>query len=220
MAAEHHASHVRTGLGHRAELQTKVEPWPLPRQKTEFAAVNLVRQRFGVLARRDCDHRVGVNVVDVRVGNEAVQRGIDRGRARIEVEGAMIVERNHLVLVLEAAIDRTEAKQLVEIERRETVELHRADVAAGALDPKDFRRRAGERIGGVELGGRVAAAEIGDAQVAAEQIGPIEQQGGIVQRSRVFVVPQVGQRSVKTKMIAAHGWFLSMPRDFHQSICK
>jgi hypothetical protein len=36
----------------------------------------------------------------------------------------------------------------------------------------------------------------------------------------VFVVPQVGQRSVKTKMIAAHGWFLSAPRDFQQSICK
>ncbi len=124
MAAEHHASHVRIALGHRAELQTKVEPWPLPRQKTEFAAINLARQRFGVLARCDRDDCVGVNVVDMRMRNEAVQRGVDRSRARIEIVRAMVIEPDHLVLVPEAAIDRTEAKQLVEIERRETVEFH------------------------------------------------------------------------------------------------
>ena len=59
-----------------------------------------------------------------------MQRGIDRGCARIEVESTVIVERDHLVLVLEAAIDRAEPERLVVMERRETVELHRADVAA------------------------------------------------------------------------------------------
>jgi hypothetical protein len=71
-----------------------------------------------------------VNVVDMRMGNEAMQRGIDRSRARIEVERAMIVERDHLVFMLEAAIDRAEAEELDEVERREAVEFHRADVAA------------------------------------------------------------------------------------------
>ena len=220
VAAEHDASHVRIGFGHRAELQAEVETWPLPRQKTELPAINLARQRVGVLACGDRDNRVGVNVVDMRVGNEAVQGGVDRRRARIEVECAVIEQSDHLVLMHEATIDRTEAEKLVEVERRETIELHRADVAARALDPKDFRRRAGQRIGGGQLRRRVPAAEIRDPEVATEQVGPIEQQAGSVEGSRAFVVPQIGQRSVKTNMIAAHGSFLSMPRDFHQSICK
>ena len=66
VAAKHHPFDLRVGLGHRAELQTEVEPGALPRQKAEFPTEYLARQRFGVLARRDCDDRVGVNVVDVR----------------------------------------------------------------------------------------------------------------------------------------------------------
>ena len=141
--AEHHALHVGIGFSHRAKLQSQIEARPLPRQKAELAAVDLFRQRFGVFARRDRDDRVRVNMIDMNVRNEAVQRRVDRGCARIEVEGAMIIERDHLVLVLEATIDRLEAVELVHIERRETVELHRADVAAGAFDPENLGRRAG-----------------------------------------------------------------------------
>ena len=152
MAPEHHAFQLRIAFGHRAELEPKIEARPLPRQKAEFAAIDLARQRFGVVARGDCDHRVGVNMVDMRVRHEPVQRRVDRGCARIEVEGAMIVEPHHLVLVFEAAIDRFEAKKLVEIEGREAVELHRADVAARPFDPQDSGWRAGQRIGSCNLG--------------------------------------------------------------------
>ena len=147
MAAEHHALHVRIGLGHRAELQPEVKARPLPGQKAELAAIDLFRQRFGVFARRDRDDRVRMNVIDMAVRDEAVQRRVDRGRARIEVESAMVVERDHLVLMGEAAIDRLKAVELVHIERREAVELHRADVAARALDPKNLCWSAGQRIG-------------------------------------------------------------------------
>ena len=84
-------------------------------------------------------------------------------------------------------------------------------------DPLTHRtcgRRAGQRIGRGQLGGRVAAAEIGDAQVAAEQVRPVEQEAGFVEGRRVLVVPEIGQRSVKTNLIAAHGPFLSMRCDF------
>ena len=168
-------------------------------RKPSSPPINLAGQRLGVFARRDRDDCVGVNVIDMRVGNEAVQRRVDRGRARIEIERAMIVERDHLVLVREAAIDRSEAEELVEVERREAVELHRADIAARTFDPKDFRRRAGQRIGGGQLRRSVAAAKIGDAKIAAEQIGPIEQQTGLIEGSRVRVVPKIGQRSVKAR---------------------
>ena len=205
MPAEHHALHLWIGLSHRAELQAQVEPRPLPGQKPKLAAVNLLRQSLGVFARGNRNHSIRVNMVDMRMRNEAVQRCVDRGCARIEVEGAMIVERDHLVLVLEAAIDRLEAQELVHGERREAVELHRADVAAGALDPENLGRRDGQRIGRCELRRRVAAAEIGDAQVAAKQVRPVEKEAGIVEGSRVLVVPEIGQRSVKSNLIAAHG---------------
>ena len=203
--AEHHALHVRVGFSHRAKLEPEVEARPLPGQEPKLPAVNLLRQSLSVLACGNRNHSIRVNMVDMRMRNEAVQRGVDRGCARIEVEGAMIVERDHLVLVLEAAIDRLEAQELVHIERREAVELHRADVAAGALDPENRGRRAGQRIGRGQLRRRVAAAEIGDAQVAAKQVRPIEKEAGIVEGSRVLVVPEIGQRSVKTNLIAAHG---------------
>ena len=220
MAAEHHALHIRIGLGHGAELQAQIKAWPLPGQKAKLAAIDLFRQRFGVFARRDRNDRVRVNVIDMAVRDEAVQRCVDRGRARIEVEGAVVVERDHLVLVLEAAIDRFEAHELVHVERREAVKLHRADVAAGTFDPKDLSRSARQRIGRGQLGRRVAAAEIGDAQVAAKQVRPVEQQARFIEGSRVLVVPEIGQWSVKTNLIAAHGPFLSMGCDFSPPLGK
>src|SRR5271165_556877 len=41
VTAEHHALDVRIRLGHGAEFQAEVEPWPLPRQKAELATKNL-----------------------------------------------------------------------------------------------------------------------------------------------------------------------------------
>src|ERR1700733_10507185 len=105
MAAEHHALHVWIGLSHRAELEPKVEARPLPWQKAEFAAIDLFRQRFCIFTRRDRNDRVRVNMIDMAVRNETVQRCVDRGCARIEVEGAMIIERDHRVLMREATID-------------------------------------------------------------------------------------------------------------------
>ena len=81
------------------------------------------------------------------VRHEAVQRRVDRGRARIEIEGAVVEQRHHLVLMGEAAIERVSGRELVEIEGREAVALHRAEIAAGALDPQhvDRLRRSADR---------------------------------------------------------------------------
>ena len=219
MAAEHDALVGRVGFRHRAEFQAEVKTRALPGQKAEFAAEDLMGQLLGVLAGRDRDHGVGVNVVDMDMGNECVQRRVDRGRARIEVERAVIEQRDHLVLMGEAAVSRFEAGELVEIEGGKAVELHRSDVAARALDPENARRRAGERVGGRDLGGRVAAAEIGDAKIAAEQVGAVEQKAGLVEPRSVGVVPQVRQGSIEAGMIAAHGSFLSMSSNFERT-CK
>ena len=209
MAAEHDALQLRIRLRHGAELEAEVEARPLPGQEAEFAAEHLLRQRLGVFAGGDRDHRVGVHMVDMGMRHEAVQRRVDRGRARIEIEGAMVEQRDHLVLVREAAIDRLQAKELVEIERREAVELHRADVAARSLDPQHHDRRAGQRIDALDLGRRVAAAEIGDAEVAAEQVRAIEQQARLIEPGSVGVVPQIRQGRIGAGRLAAHRSFLS-----------
>jgi len=47
-----------------------------------------------------------------------------------------------------------------------------------------------------------------NAQVAAEKVRPVEQKTRIVEGSGVLVIPEIGQRSVKSNLIAAHGPFL------------
>jgi hypothetical protein len=138
-----------------------------------------------------------VHVVDVRVRDEPVRRNLDRGRARIEVEGALVERRHDLIADQESAVAVLEARQLVEIEGGEAVELHRAEVAAGALDPQRLDLFAGQRVDSVDLRRGVAAALIGDAQVAAKQVGAIERQAGLVEFGGVGVVPQIGRRAWK-----------------------
>ena len=82
----------------------------------------------------------------------------------------MVEQGDHLVLMFEPAIGAFQAEQLVEIERREAVALHRAEIAAGALDPQDFDGGARQRVLVGDLGGGVAAAEIGDAEIGAENV--------------------------------------------------
>ncbi len=209
MAAEHDALEIGIRLRHRPELEAEVEAGPLPGQEAKLAAEDFAGQRLGVLARGDRDHRVGVDVVDVGMGHETVQRRIDRACAWIEIEGAMVEERDHLVLVREAAVNRLQAQELVEIEGREAVELHRAEVAARAFDPQHLDRRAGQWVGPHEFGGGVAAAEIGDAQIAAEQVGAVEQLPRFVELGGVSVVPEIRQQAVKVGSGAAHRSFLS-----------
>ena len=48
----------------------------------------------------------------------------------------MIEVVHHLVFLIEAAIEAPQGFELVHIERGEAIELHRTDVAAGALHPQ------------------------------------------------------------------------------------
>ncbi len=196
MAAEHDAFQPRVVARHAAKLQPEIEARPLPRQKAELAAEYLPGQLLRVLGSRDGDDGVGVDVIDMLVRNEAVQRRVDGGRARIQAERAMVEQSHHLVLVREAAIGAFEPYELVLIERGEAVALHRAEIAAGALHPEHLDGSAGQRVLVRDLGRGVAAAEIGDAQIGAENVGAVEQQAGLVQTGRRGVVPKARQKGV------------------------
>ena len=123
-----------------------------------------------------------------------MQRGIDAGRARIEVEGAVGQVAHHLVLVRDAAIEALQPVQLVQVECGEPIQLHRAEVAAGALDPQHRDRLAGQRIARLQLGRGVAAAIVGDALVGAQQVRAVEQPPRLVEAGGVGIVPAVLQR--------------------------
>ena len=95
-----------------------------------------------------------------------------------------------------AAVSRDQAVQLVEIQDREAGVGDRTQIAAAALHRHDALRLAGQRIGHVELRAGVAAAEIGDAQVGAEQVRTIAQQIERVatRASPLPLVPQILQK--------------------------
>ena len=66
MAGKHDAANARIGADRVAQAQAQVEAGPLPWQPSEFAAEDFARESFAVARRRDCDDRIGMDVIDVR----------------------------------------------------------------------------------------------------------------------------------------------------------
>ena len=81
------------------------------------------------------------------------------------------VHGDHLVFVSgDTGIDLGDAEKPVHVEGGEAGALDAAEVAAGAFDPEDLFGLAVQRVYLFELGAGVAAAEVGDAQVGAEEV--------------------------------------------------
>jgi hypothetical protein len=118
-----------------------------------------------------------VEVVDVVPREEAVECGVDGGGDLVVAEGGEWIEGDHLVLESLAAIDVFELDEAVEIELGEAGFLNGPDVAAAAFDGEDAHGLAGEGVFEFEFGAGVAAAEIGDAEVRAEQVGAVTEEG-------------------------------------------
>ena len=164
---------------------------PLPGQPADPVSEDLARQVLRVCRRGNCNDRVGMNVIDMLSRNIGVQRRVDRGRARVQPEGAMGQVSHHLILVLDAAIKRLQGLQLVHVERGEAVLLHRADIAARALDPQHLDRFAGQGVGLHHLGRGVAAAVIRHALVGAKDVRAIEQEVRFAHALGAGVIPAV-----------------------------
>ncbi len=77
---------------------------------------------------------------------------------------------DHLIFKFHAAIEIFQAVDFVHVEGGEAVKLDGADISARSLDPQDFDHRAGQRVFLHDLGRGVAAAEIGDPLVGAEEV--------------------------------------------------
>ncbi len=189
VATEHDAAQagVRGVVGGQALAQFVARTQP--GHPAHGALVHLAGDRLAVGHGRDRDHGVRVHVVHVCIGQRGVQRGVDGGRAGVEVEGAVRQVAHHLVFVLQAAVQALERAQLVHVERGEAVELHGAHVAARALDPEHFGVGAAQGVALPDLGRGVAPAVVGDAQVRTEQVGAVQKQMGLVHAGGRGVVP-------------------------------
>ena len=165
VAAQHDPVELGLGGDEVAEPQAEVEPGPLPVEPAEPA----LERRLDVLAAvrrgREGDQGVRMQVVDMGEGKKSVQRRVDRRDRAARSEAGVVEQTDHPVLVVAASVDAFQAAQPLEVDERETSRRQRAEVAAGALDGENVARLARDRILELDLHGRVAAAEVGDARI-------------------------------------------------------
>ena len=196
MLAHHDGLHGRVllhdGLHREAEFETGAHP----RHVGHLAAEDFLRELFAVLRRCDRDDRIGMHVVDELCRDEAVQRRVDRGSARVQVERRVGLHADHVVfggrlqaLVGARGVELLHIEQLLLVERGEVFARAGAQVAAGTLDPKHLGRLTGERVFLDDLRGGVAAAGVGDALVAAEDVGAIDEATDRIEGGGLGVVP-------------------------------
>ena len=102
MTAEDHADRVGVRVVDGGDVEPELEAGAPPRHPRHLAAEDVLGQLLAVGRGGDGDAAVGVEVVDVGRGDEAVHRGVDR-RRRAALAVAAVVERgDHLVLALGA----------------------------------------------------------------------------------------------------------------------
>ena len=146
--AEDHPDRLRVGPADRRDVEAELEAGPPPVDPGDPVAEAAPGQRLAVGGRRERDARVRVEVVDVAGVDEAVHRGVDRRRGAAAAVEAVVERGDHLVLALDARVDVDERAQAVEAQDGEAGLGQGAEVAAGALDPQQLDRRAGDRVDG------------------------------------------------------------------------
>ena len=141
VSAEDDAVAAGVFAGSGAEHQAEFKAGPLPGNPDEPVAefaVELLHLLFAVRGGGQGDGPVGMQMVDVAEGQEAVQGRVNGGGNGVQSEGAEGIEIDHGVFFSDAAVARLEGEKLVEIKRGEAAALDAAQVAAAALHPEDF----------------------------------------------------------------------------------
>ena len=116
-----------------AEREPELETGALPGEPPHLVAEALGDEPLAVGGRRERDHRVGMEVVDVVDVDERVQRRVDRRHRATVAEPARGVRRHDVVLVRTRSVQPLERADPVEHEQGEPGLGERAEVAARAL---------------------------------------------------------------------------------------
>ena len=88
----------------RLDLEGEFETRTPPRHPRDLLAEALLGERFAVGGGGQRDHRVGVEVIDVRGRQQAVHRSVDRRRGSADT--AVLEQFDHLVFVLRTPVPR------------------------------------------------------------------------------------------------------------------
>src|SRR5262249_26786167 len=103
MPPEHDAVALRIGFDRAPQHHGQLESGPLPRNPNQTMAetpVKLLHPVPSIGRSGQGNAPIGVQMVDVREGKEAVQGGVNRASHRIGSEGAKRIEVRHFVFVL------------------------------------------------------------------------------------------------------------------------
>ena len=99
MTLEHGAACLGEATLEVAQGETELEARSLPRQPSDFGAIALGDERLAALGGGEGDHRIGMQMVDVVLGDEGVQRRVDRWHGAAVTEPAVVVVGDDVVLV-------------------------------------------------------------------------------------------------------------------------
>ena len=186
---QHDELQVRVGAGRLADLLGEREARPDVGDPGRGVAEALAHEPLPVGRAGEHVDPVRMRVVHVRRGDERVQQRLDRAARHRRVELAARQVGDHLLVAHRLALDQRE--HLLEPEPGEVLLPHRRQVGARALDPHHGHLAAGV-IARRALGRRVAAAEVGDRAVRAQQVRRVDELGeDVIPRRRGTGVPQV-----------------------------
>jgi len=171
------ADGIRVLLLDRRDVEAELDAGPAPRHPDDLAAERLLGELLAVLGRREGDARVGVQVVDVVRVDEPVHERVDRRRRAAGTEGAVGERLDHLVLVVESAVDVLQRAHAVEPQHGEALLGERAEVAAGALDPQQLDVLARDRVGRAALRRRIAACVVGVGGIGPQPVAAGDEVG-------------------------------------------
>src|SRR6266567_8557943 len=172
----------------------------------EFA-IELLHLGFSVGGGGQSDAPIRMQVVHMREGKKAMQRCVDRCGYRVVAKGTERIHLHHRVFSVLPAIKMFECQQFVLVKRGEPRALDAAEISAAALYPEHLHGLAGKRIELVDFGTGVAAREVSDAQVRAEQIGAISQQLGFIQLVGYGWVPTIFKKLEGGRSNGCNGHF-------------
>ena len=194
-------------VGQLAHAPSELPAGPLPRHPRHRPAPDLVDQLLAVGGAGQGDDAVGVQMVDVRVVDQCVHGGVDRRRGTARPVAAVGEQADHLVLVLDAAVDLVQADQPVALEHGQAVGGEGSEVAAGALDVEQLHRFAAGRAGDGHLGRGVATAVVRDGRVRAEPVTAVQQRADLIRehggvRHGGAILPR-GRRSAGMRLQAS-----------------
>ena len=169
---EHDELEVGVRARRLADLLGEREPGTDVGDPRRLVAEALAHEPLAVGAPGEDVDPVRMRVVDVGRRDEGVQQRLDRAARHRGVELAAGEVGDHVLVAHRVALDQRQ--HLVEPQPGEVLATHRGEVGPRALDPQHRDLAAGV-VDRRPLRRRVAAAEVGDGAVRAEQVGGDDQ---------------------------------------------